>query len=72
MRITGIVGVILIVLGAVVLAAKGLSYTKERHSTDIGPIQVSTEKKGFISPTAGVVALVAGVVLVIAGRRRSA
>jgi uncharacterized membrane protein HdeD (DUF308 family) len=72
MRITGFVGVILIVLGVVVLAANGISYTKERHTTDIGPVQVSTVKKGFVSPTAGVVAIVAGIVLVVAGRRRSA
>jgi hypothetical protein len=72
MRIIGLVGVVLIVLGVVVLAARGISYTKERHSTDIGPVQVSTVKKGFISPTAGAVAIVAGIILVVAGRRRSA
>lgn len=71
MRITGFLGVILIVLGVVVLAANGISYTKERHSTDIGPIQVSTVKKGFVSPAAGVVAIVAGVVLIAVGRRKS-
>ncbi|HXB27799.1 MAG TPA: hypothetical protein VNV25_23925 [Gemmatimonadaceae bacterium] len=72
MRITGFIGVILIVLGVAVLASNGISYTKERHSTDIGPVQVATVKKGFVSPTAGVVAIVAGIVLVVAGRRRSA
>ncbi len=56
MRLTGFVGVVLIVLGVVVLAANGIRYTKERHSTDIGPFQVSTVKKGSVSPTAGVVA----------------
>jgi hypothetical protein len=72
MRLVGFVGIVLIGFGVVVLAANGISYTKERHSTDIGPFQVSTVKKGFVSPTAGVVAIIAGIVLVVAGRRRSA
>jgi len=71
MRLTGFIGVVLIVLGVVVLAANGISYTKERHSTDIGPFQVSTVKKGFVSPAAGVVAVVAGIVLIAVGRRKS-
>ena len=71
MRPIGILGVLLIVFGVVVLAANGISYTKERHSTNIGPLQVSTVKKGFVSPTAGAVAVVAGIVLVVVGRRRS-
>jgi hypothetical protein len=71
-RITGFVGVLLIVLGIVVLAANGISYTKDRHSTNIGPVEVSTKEKGFVSPTAGAVAIVAGIILVVVGRRRSA
>jgi hypothetical protein len=71
MRLTAIVGVVLIVLGLVVLAANGISYTKERHSTNIGPVQISTAEKGFVSPTAGAVAIVAGIILVVVGRRRS-
>jgi hypothetical protein len=71
MRLTAVVGVVLIVLGVVVLASNGVSYTKERHSTDIGPLQVSTAKKGFVSPAAGAIAIVAGIVLVVVGRRRS-
>ena len=64
-----LLGIILIVGGLVVFAYGGLSYTKERHSTDIGPVQVSTSKKGFITPAAGIVAVIVGVVLVAAGRR---
>lgn len=71
MRLTGIVGIILVVLGVVVLAANGISYTRERHSTELGPIQVSTVKKGFVSPTAGAVAIVAGIVLIAVGRSKS-
>jgi hypothetical protein len=70
MRPLGIVGVALIVLGAVVLAQRGISYTKDRHSTNIGPVQVSTVTKGFLPPVAGVIAIVAGVVLIAVGRQR--
>jgi hypothetical protein len=62
-------GILLVVFGAVVLLYGGISYTKRRHSTDIGPVQISTAKKGFITPAAGVIALVGGIVLVAAGRR---
>jgi hypothetical protein len=64
-----LLGFVLLVVGVVVLAYGGLSYTKSRHSTDIGPVQVSTEKKGFITPAAGAIMAVVGLVLVAAGRR---
>ena len=64
-----LLGILCVVLGIIVLAYGGLSYTKSRHTTDIGPVQVSTEKKGFITPAAGAVVLVVGVVLVAADRR---
>jgi uncharacterized membrane protein YidH (DUF202 family) len=64
-----LLGIVLIIFGVVVLAYGGLSYTKSRHSTDIGPVQVSTSKKGFITPTAGGIAVIVGVVLLAAARR---
>jgi Protein of unknown function (DUF3185) len=67
-----LVGILLVVFGGVVLLYGGISYTKSRHSTNIGPVQVSTEKKGFVTPAAGAFALVVGVVLVAAARRQSA
>ena len=71
MRPVGIVGVVLILAGVVVLAMRGFSYTKDRDSTNIGPIQVSTSQKGFVPPVAGVIAIIAGVALIASGRRRS-
>jgi TRAP-type C4-dicarboxylate transport system permease small subunit len=64
-----LLGILLIVFGAIVLAYGGITYTKSRHSTDIGPVQVSTATHGFVTPAAGVIAVVAGIVLVAAGRR---
>jgi hypothetical protein len=37
----------------------------------VGPLSVSAEEKGFISPAVGAVAVVAGLVLVAVGRRRA-
>lgn len=63
-------GLALLVFGIVVLLRGGVSYTKERESAQIGPIQVAAERKGFISPIVGGVAAVLGVVLVLADVRR--
>jgi uncharacterized membrane protein len=71
MRPLGIIGVILIVAGAIVLALKGISYTKDRDSVKIGGIELSKEDRGFVPPVAGVIAIVAGIVLVAAGRKRA-
>jgi len=71
MRPLGIIGVILIVAGAIVLALKGISYTKDRDSVKIGGVELSKEDRGFVPPVAGVIAIVAGIVLVAAGRKRA-
>ncbi len=71
MRPLGILGVILIIAGIVVLAMRGISYTKDRDAVRVGPVEVAAEKKGFVPPVVGVVAVVAGIVLVFAGRRRA-
>ena len=70
MRPLGILGGALIVLGAVVLALGGVGYIKERESAQVGPIEVATVRRGFIPPVAGAVAVVLGIVLVVADRRR--
>jgi hypothetical protein len=66
-----LLGILFVVFGVVVLAYGGMSYTKSRHSTDIGPVQVSTSKKGFITPAAGAIAVVVGIVLLASGRREA-
>ena len=72
MRPLGIIGIVLIVIGAIVLAMRGISYTKERQEVEVGPLEVAAERRGFVPPVAGVVAIVVGLGLVIAGRRRTA
>jgi TRAP-type C4-dicarboxylate transport system permease small subunit len=66
-----LVGAVLLIIGVVVLLYGGVSYTKSRHSTNIGPVQVSTVKKGFITPAAGAVIAVVGLVVMAAARRNT-
>ena len=72
MRPLSIVGWLLVVLGVIVLAMRGISYTKERQSAKVGPIEIAAERRGFIPPAVGGIALVLGVVLIVADRRRRA
>lgn len=71
MRPVTIVGIILILIGAAILALRGVSYTKSRQSMQVGPLAVSTEQKGFIPPVVGVIAVVIGGALLFSARRRS-
>ncbi len=65
-------GVILIVVGIVMLIVTGFSYTTEETVIDAGPIEVNAEKEESINwpPYAGGAALVAGLVMVVASRKR--
>jgi uncharacterized membrane protein YidH (DUF202 family) len=65
-------GIILIVLSLAALAYGGFRYQTRRTIVDVGPIQATaTENHGFpISPVVSVIALVAGVLLVVTPRRR--
>jgi hypothetical protein len=72
MRPAGIIGVLLIVFGAIVLVLKGVSYVKDRDKVDLGVATVTTERRGFVPPWVGAVALVAGIALLFAGRQGGA
>ncbi len=64
-------GIILIVVGVLMLIFQGFSYTQEKKVVDIGPIEVNKKEKKTIGwPIyAGVIALVAGGVMVFAGSK---
>lgn len=66
-----ILAVLLIVLGIVALLWGGISYTREKKVLDIGPIEARTKTRETIPlpPILGVVAIGAGVVLLITGRK---
>jgi hypothetical protein len=64
-----ILGIILIIAGAIVVAMGGMRYLKDRDTTHVGPIHVTTEEHGFITPLAGLVGIGAGVLLLTVGGR---
>lgn len=68
-----IVGIILIVAGALALIFQGITYTRRRQVVDIGPIQATAEEeeKIPIPPIVGGILLVAGVALVVVGGRKA-
>ena len=66
---TKMIGISLIVLGLFGLAWGGFTYTTTEKVVDIGPIHATREKEHNIPlpPIAGAVALIGGVVLLVAG-----
>ena len=66
------IGVILIVAGIVVVAMKGIPYTKSRDQVEVGPLKVTTQERGIVTPIVGVAAIVIGGGMVVAGRKGSA
>jgi len=69
-----IAGIILIVLGIIGLAYQGITYTRSRETVSVGPLSATVTQKETIplSPIVSVVALVAGVGLLVASRKRTA
>jgi len=65
------VAIILIVLGLFGLAWGGFTYTTREKVVDIGPIQATRQETHNIPlpPIAGAVALIAGVLLLVADRK---
>lgn len=71
MKTASMVGIMLIVLGVIALAYQGITYTTQKKVLDIGPIQATKEEHKTIPlpPIIGGMAIVGGVVLLIAGSK---
>ena len=67
-----IAGIVLIVAGALALAYGGFSFTKETHKAEIGPLKFSVAEKERVNVPqwAGLAAVIAGVVLLVAGKKK--
>jgi hypothetical protein len=65
------VGILLIILGALVLAYQGINYTRQKDVLDVGSVHVTSETHERIPlpPILGGLALVGGVVLLVMGAR---
>ncbi len=69
MRPLAWIGVILIIAGLVIVAMKGIPYTKSRNEVEVGPLKVTTQERGLVTPIVGIAAIVIGGVLVFSGRK---
>lgn len=72
MKPTTLIGIALIVLGVVALVYQGITYTTRENVVDLGPLKATVDKERTIPlpPIVGVLALAAGVALVIVGARK--
>jgi drug/metabolite transporter (DMT)-like permease len=68
MRISGVIGLLLIILGVVVLIGDRLA--SRRDVLPLGDLQVSGTEHQSFPPWASGLAIAAGVVLVVSGTRR--
>ena len=72
MKTYTLTGITFIVIGIVAFAYQGITYTTREKVVDIGPIQMTAEKTKTLPlpPILGGIALVGGIVLLVAGSRR--
>jgi len=66
-------GIILIVVAIAAFAYQGISFTTREKVVDLGPVHMSADKTRTIPlpPIVGALALVGGVVLLVAGSKKS-
>ncbi len=68
-----ILGIILLVVGIAMMIINGFSFQKTENVVDIGPLEINKKETKRVNwPVyAGVAVTITGVVLVIAGKKRS-
>jgi hypothetical protein len=73
MKSTSIAGILLVILGVLALAYQGINYTRRDRVLDVGPIHATKDTQEHIPvpPIIGGLALVGGIVLLLAGGKRA-
>ncbi len=74
MKPTGILGIILIAIGIIALAYGGFtSFTTKENVAKLGPLEINKqdEHRVPVGPIVGGVCLAGGIVLLLAGNKRS-
>ena len=73
MKPASLVGALLVVFGLLALVYQGFTYTKRETVVDIGPVHATADRQKTVPlpPLVGGLALVGGVVLLVAGARRT-
>lgn len=69
MRPQALIGIILIIIGAVVVF-RGMSYKSRDEVLRVGGVKASVEEKRAVPTWAGGVAIAAGIVLLVGGMKR--
>jgi uncharacterized membrane protein len=66
-----IIGLLLVVIGAVMLIWTGFTYTKREKVIDAGPIHLSADKQESVNwpPYAGGILLVGGILVLVTGKK---
>jgi len=64
-------GILLVAVGALLLVYQGIDYTRQKNVLDVGSVHVTadTHERIPVPPIVGGLALVGGVVLLVAGAR---
>ena len=72
MNLAKVVGIVLIVAGAIGLVMGSFSYTKDTEAVKLGPVELSVKQKETINVPvwAGIGASAGGVVLLVMGGRK--
>ncbi len=72
MKPAAMIGIALLILGVLVFAYQGINYTRTEKILDIGPIHATkeTHERIPLPPIIGGIALVSGIVLLVAGLAR--
>ena len=72
MNATQIIGILLIVAGALGLVYQQFSFTKEEHKAKIGPLELSVKEKETVNvPLWGSLGAIGiGIVLLVTGRKK--
>lgn len=67
-----LLGVVLVILGIVGLVVGGVTYTKDKDTAELGPVDITVKEKEHvhIPPALAVAVLVGGIILIAAGMRR--
>lgn len=65
-------GIILIVVGAIMMAITGFNYVTKKEVLDLGKVEVNKSEKHSVgwSPIVGAVLLVGGLVLILTNNRK--
>jgi uncharacterized membrane protein YidH (DUF202 family) len=73
MKTNTLLGIILIVIGIVAFAYQGITYTTREKVIELGPVQMTAERTKTLPlpPIVGAIALIGGVVLLVAGSKKS-